>query len=144
MGTRYSLQSRRFVAASPDRVFAAWTDPLELEKWWGPAGVRCISVQIDLRIGGRYRIGNELPDKTVIWIEGVFERIERPRLLVYTWQTDPQSTGREMVTVRLNPQGRGTEVIVHHERIANSALRDQHAHGWEGCLDGLVDFLARS
>lgn len=129
--------------ASPDRVFAAWTDPLELEKWWGPSGVQCISAQIDLRIGGHYRIGNELPDKTVIWIEGVFERIERPRLLVYTWQTDAESTACEMVTVRMNPQGHGTEVIVRHERIANAALREQHTQGWEGCFDGLVEFLTR-
>ena len=144
MRNRFSLESRRFIPASPDRVFAAWTDPLELEKWWGPADVRCISAEIDLRIGGHYRIGNELPDKTVVWIEGVFERIERPRLLVYTWQTDPESTARELVTVRMNPQGHGTEVIVRHERIASSALRDQHTQGWEGCLDGLVVFLTRS
>jgi uncharacterized protein YndB with AHSA1/START domain len=141
MNGRLLLESRKFVAANPDRVFRAWTDPVELAKWWGPAGVRCIAAEIDLRVGGIYRIGNELPDKTVIWIAGVFERIERPNLLVYTWSTDAQSPARELVTVRMNAQADGTEVIVTHERIESQALRDRHAEGWAGCLDGLASYL---
>lgn len=142
MKSHLSLETRRFVPASPERVFAAWTDPAELEKWWGPANVRCISAEIDLRVGGRYRIGNELPDRTIVWIDGVFERIERPTLLVYTWRTAADSPSTEVVTVRMHSQDSGTEVIVTHERIETPALRDQHVHGWEGCLDGLAGYLA--
>ena len=142
MKSGFSLESRRFVAASPERVFAAWTDPVELERWWGPANVRCISAEIDLRIGGRYRIGNELPDKRVVWIEGVFERIDRPSLLVFTWSTAPESSARELVTVRMTAQGQGTAVVVTHERIASEALRDQHGQGWAGCLEGLSVHLS--
>lgn len=137
----YSLERRRCLPASPERIFRAWTDPAELVQWWGPAGVRCIAAELDLRVGGRYRIGNELPDKSIVWIEGEFERIERPSLLVYTWRTDPQSKARERVTVRMNAQGQGTEVVVTHERIASPSRRDQHAMGWTGCLDGLSAFL---
>ncbi|MGH8130383.1 MAG: SRPBCC family protein [Steroidobacteraceae bacterium] len=133
---------RRFIPASPERVFAAWTNPIELEKWWGPANVRCISAEIDLRVGGRYRIGNELPDKTVIWIEGVFQQIQKPNLLVYTWRAGEQSTTTEIVTVRMRSQDLGTEVIVQHECIETPALRDQHRLGWMGCLDGLAGYFA--
>jgi uncharacterized protein YndB with AHSA1/START domain len=142
MNDGFSLDSRRFIPASPERVFTAWTDPVELEKWWGPANVRCISAEIDLRVGGRYRIGNELPDKSIVWIEGEFKRIERPTLLVYTWCTEPGSAARELVTVRMTAQGRGTEVIVTHERIESQALRDRHGEGWNGCLEGLSTYLA--
>jgi len=137
-----SLATRRFVPASPERVFAAWTDPKEVEKWWGPANVRCISAEIDLRVGGQYRIANELPDKAVIWIEGVYERIERPNLLVFTWRVGAESSPTEIVTIRMTAQDRGTEVVVMHERIESPAMGNQHLQGWEGCLDGLVDFLA--
>jgi len=41
------------------------------------------------------------------------------------------------VTVRFEPKGDGTEVIVVHERIADEATRDDHEKGWAGCLDGL-------
>lgn len=138
MSNPHSLETRRFVPASPERVFDAWTRPDELEKWWGPAHVRCISAEIDLRVGGQYRIGNELPDKAVIWIEGVYERIERPNLLVFTWNVGGDSSPTEIVTVRLTAMDRGTEVVVTHEHIESSALRDQHLQGWEGCLDGLI------
>jgi uncharacterized protein YndB with AHSA1/START domain len=142
MTARFALESRRFILASPERVFAAWTDPAQLEKWWGPVDVRCISAAIDLRIGGQYRIGNELPDRSIVWIEGAFERIERPHLLVFSWRTDPETEARELVTVRLTAQGQGTEVVVTHERIESRALRERHGAGWEGCLDGLVAHLA--
>lgn len=141
-GTTESLEIRRWVAASPQRVFTAWTNPLELKKWWGPKNVRCISAEIDLRVGGYYRIGNELPDKTVVLIEGVFEKIEEPGLLVYTWRVDSRPGASERVTVQLLSQGDGTEVIVRHERIQTTTLRDRHMQGWMGCLDGLIEYLA--
>ncbi|MEO8344098.1 MAG: SRPBCC domain-containing protein [Betaproteobacteria bacterium] len=137
-----ALEKRRLISASPKRVFTAWTNPAELKKWWGPENVRCISAEIDLRVGGRYRIANEMPDKTVLWIEGVFEQIEEPSLLVFTWRLDTRSAQIERVTVRLLSQDQGTEVIVRHERISTSALRDQHLHGWLGCLDGLAEYLS--
>ena len=136
-----SLETRRYVTASPERVFDAWTRPDELKKWWGPANVRCIAAEIDLRVGGQYRIANELPDKAVIWIEGVYERIERPNLLVFTWRVGRDSSPTEVVSVRLTALDRGTEVVVTHERIETSALRDQHLQGWEGCLDGLIRYV---
>ena len=142
MSNLLSLETRRFVPASPERVFAAWTDPHELEKWWGPANVRCISAEIDLRVGGQYRIANEFPDKAVIWIHGVYQQIDRPHLLVFTWQVGADSSSMEIVMVRMTAQDRGTEVFVKHELIASSAMREQHLQGWQGCLDGLSNFLA--
>lgn len=139
---KLQLETRRVVAAPPERVLAAWTTPDEMRKWWGPANVKCIAAEIDLRVGGSYRIGNELPDRTVLWIEGEFERIEAPRLLVYTWRVGDKSAADERVTVRFEPHGDGTEVIVKHERIASAELRDQHLNGWNGCLDGLEEYLA--
>ena len=47
-----ALRLARLVPASPERVFRAWTEQAELERWWGPAGVRCRSASIDLRVGG--------------------------------------------------------------------------------------------
>lgn len=31
----------------------------------------------------------------------------------------------------------GTEIIITNEKISSTAVRDQHEHGWYGCLDGL-------
>jgi uncharacterized protein YndB with AHSA1/START domain len=139
-----SLQIQRTIQASPERVFDAWVDPLQMVKWWGPKGVRCLSADVDLRVGGQYRIENELPDGSVLWISGEFEKIARPHLLRYTWQVGSGVTAVEQVTVRFDPGDGGTTVTVLHQRIPGKALRDQHEQGWDGCLSGLLDFFARA
>ena len=136
-----SLDVKAYIPAAPREVFWAWTTPRELKKWWGPANVRCVSAEIDLRVGGEYRIANELPDKSILWISGVFERVEKPKLLVYTWSTDQARAATEKVTVEFRRSGTGTEVCVRHERIKTRALCDQHRQGWHGCLDGLAERL---
>lgn len=141
---RYSVTKRRIVAAPPERVFAAWTEAEQLKAWWGPADVVCPEAVIDLRIGGFYRIANRFADGRLVWISGRFEVVEPPHRLTYTWTLEPADTGlkEERVTVSFEPFGGGTEVVVLHERIPSAALRDGHAAGWEGCLDGLVALFA--
>ena len=136
------LVVRRTIRASPQRVFEAWTTPELLVKWWGPAGVRCPSADVDLQVGGIYRIGNEMPSGDTVWISGEFEHIDPPNELIYTWQVEPARSAPERVTVRFEAHAEGTEVIVVHERIASEPARDQHLAGWNGCLDGLETLLA--
>jgi uncharacterized protein YndB with AHSA1/START domain len=131
------LRIRRVIAAVPERVFAAWTQPELLRQWWGPTGVRCIAAEIDLRAGGAYRIGNQLPDGTVVWISGELELVEPPTRLVYSWRIGDEPVSR--VTVTFTAIGdASTEVTIHHERIHSDAVRDDHERGWHGCLDGLA------
>jgi uncharacterized protein YndB with AHSA1/START domain len=141
-----SLIVRRTIAASAARLFAAWTDPAQLPKWWGPRGVRCSRAEVDLRVGGSYRIANEMPDGSVLWIVGSFERIVPPTELAYTWRLEsgdgPGEGPAERVTVRFVEGDGTTEVIVVHERIADDAARERHEHGWVGCLDGLTEYVS--
>lgn len=137
-----SLVVRRTIRAPADRLFEMWTAPDHVERWWGPKGVRCVGVEIDLRVGGTYRIGNEMPDGSIMWIRGEFERIDPPSELVYTWRID-ESRRDERVTVRFEASGDATDVVVVHERIVDEAARDQHELGWIGCLDGLVAHVER-
>lgn len=135
---------RRMIRATPERLFEAWTEPAQVKQWWGPAEVHCSEAAVDLRVGGAYRIANTMPDGRVLWILGEFEEISPPHKLVYTWRLDPPGAERrERVTVRFEPRGEDTEVIVVHERIVDDASRAMHEYGWIGCLDGLVQFLAR-
>ena len=135
-----TLVARRTIRASPARLFEAWTQPAELRIWWGPRPVTCSSAEVDLRVGGRYRIDNALPNGETITIEGEFQVVEAPYKLVYTWRAglDPQSR----VTVRFEPRGDATEVIIVHEQIATDVVRASHEGGWSGCLDGLERFFA--
>jgi uncharacterized protein YndB with AHSA1/START domain len=133
-----SLVVRRTIRASAARLFEAWTQPAQLLAWWGPKHVRCSGADVDLRVGGAYRIANELPDGRTLVIDGEFEVVEPPHKLVYTWRLGSGAAPAERVTVRFEPRHGETEVIVIHERIADTTTRDGHELGWHGCLDGLA------
>jgi len=131
------LSVTRVIPATAETLFSAWTDPDELKLWWGPKGVQCTFAEIDLKVGGRYRIGNQLPDGSVLVISGEFELVDRPHRLTYTWRLDEGDANAERVSVAFNDHELGTELVVTHELIATPTLRDQHYAGWIGCLDGL-------
>ncbi len=124
-----TLVVRRTINATAEQLFEAWTQPAHLKRWWGPRPVTCVDAEIDLRVGGGYRIANQFPDGRILWIFGEFEVIDPPH---------------ERVTVRFEPRGSATEVIVEHERIPNATTRDRHQQGWDGCLDGLANYLSSS
>ena len=137
-----ALVVKRSFIAAPERVFDAWTQADQLTQWWGPAGVACPHAEVDLRVGGSYRICNRLPGGGLVYIVGEFVRIERPTLLVYSWQLEPGSGETSLVTVRFAAQGCDTALTISHNRIADVHTRDGHERGWSGCLDGLAQFLA--
>ena len=136
-----TLVVRRLIRAKAAILFSAWTEPEQLMGWWGPANVSCPKAEVDLRVGGVYRLANLMPDGRTLWIVGEFLRIEPPRLLVYSWRLEPGEVVTERVTVRFEPAGEATEVVVSHEQILDETKRDQHERGWIGCLDGLAVFL---
>ena len=133
-----ALVVRRTIRARPEALFAAWTDPQQLVRWWGPEGVTCTAAEIDLRVGGRYRIANRMPDGSTLWIAGEFELIDPPSRLIYSWRLEIPEASTERVSVNFVPRDTATEVIVTHERIASVAARTRHESGWIGCLAGLA------
>ena len=72
MATGMALVARRRIRAAPGRVFAAWTEPEPLRAWWGPRPATCSDAEVGLRVGGRFRIVNALPDGGTVIIHGEF------------------------------------------------------------------------
>ena len=138
------LFTSRVVKAGRNRVFAAWTLPDLVKQWWGPPPYTCPHAEIDLRVGGAYRLANLGPDGETIWISGVFTRVEVPTALSYTWKLSTHTTEPSLVHVAFVDHPEGTEVRIHHERFADVAVRDEHALGWQGCLGKLASLAVES
>jgi uncharacterized protein YndB with AHSA1/START domain len=136
------LSLTRIIRAAREKVFAAWTDPKQLVLWWGPGPVICPQAEVDLRVGGAYRIANLDEDGSIVWISGHFERVEAPDRLVYTWMLGDGPGLPTLVTVEFNAHPQGTELVLTHERFTDPALRDMHLQGWGGCIDKLEALLA--
>ena len=61
------LRVTRTFAAPREKVFRAWTDPQALKTWFAPSDKFATRIpELDLRVGGRYRIEMQLEDKNNI------------------------------------------------------------------------------
>lgn len=136
--TDAALRVSRIIDADPERVFDAWTQAEQLRQWSCPEDATITDAQVDLRVGGRYRIlmqGTE----TTHTATGIYKEIERPTRLVFTWdwEESEHTMGETLVTVELKDLGNATEVLITHERFPNREARDAHLEGWESCLNRL-------
>ena len=78
--TTHTLTVRRTFAASRDRVFRAWTDPEELKQWWRlDESYTTPMAEMDLRVGGKYRLAMKPPQGDARIVGGVFREIHPPR-----------------------------------------------------------------
>lgn len=131
----------RQVKANRSRVFRAWTDADELKKWCAPEGLTVSDAQVDLRVGGSYRIEMRAPDGAMHTATGTYREIAAPARLVFTWQWQKPMDGEEgetVVTVELNERAGQTEVVLIHEGFASESGRDNHEKGWTSCTNRLV------
>jgi uncharacterized protein YndB with AHSA1/START domain len=86
------LVLERIFDAPVERVWQAWTDPVEVSKWWGPRGFASPDNKIDLRVGGKYtfsmQAGSEEYVKQVgdgiMYDGGVYKEIVEHKKLVFT------------------------------------------------------------
>ncbi len=142
--TKTALTISRVLRASRQTVFEAWTQPRHLERWSAPEGVTVTSAEVDLRVGGRYRIHMHAPDDKKFTATGTYKEIDPPRRLSYTWMWEEgdHDVGETLVTVEFNDLGGSTEVVLTHERFPNAEATAAHEQGWGSCLNRLETMFA--
>lgn len=136
-----TLEVRRTIAAPREVVFRAWTEPEMLMKWWRvDAGWSTPIAEVDLRVGGRYRLGMLEPGKDGPYVvSGLYREVTPPDKLAFTWTWEgPGAAEETLVTVEFLDQGGSTEVVLTHQNFADENMRDEHQKGWGGCLAQLV------
>ncbi|HEV2316089.1 MAG TPA: SRPBCC domain-containing protein [Thermoplasmata archaeon] len=91
------------------RVFAAYTDPALLSRWWGPKGSTFIVEAMDVRPGGAYRFVQRDPKGQTIVFVGKYLEVRPVTRLVYTFEVE--GMGNEIrATVDLKETGGKTAV----------------------------------
>lgn len=151
--TRRTLEVRRTFAFPRERVFAAWTDPKQLELWMcrDAAAHTVIHHQQDVRTGGRYVLEVRDREKNeVYWGQGVYTEVKPPEKIVFTWNwTKGTQDGEELhpdspetvVTVEFHARGNATEVVLTHGPFGSEHDYKDHQRGWNGCFDILAQTL---
>ncbi len=140
------LSINRFIAAPPERVYAAWTRPDLLKQWFAPLPVTVPKVELDVRVGGSTLIVMRLPDGTELPNRGVYLEVVPNRRLVftdaYTEAWVPAARAFVTVIVTFDPEGAGTRYTA---RVLHWAAADRETHekmgfheGWNQCADQLA------
>jgi len=137
-----SLTLKRQLKAKPDKVYAAWTDPEKILKWFGPDKIDVLSAEADARLGGRFRIVMLGADGEEHDVSGTYLEVVRNEKLVFTWAWCSTPERQSLVTVLIKPDGTGSMLTLIHEQFFDEAARDRHREGWSGCLDKLENYLA--
>jgi uncharacterized protein YndB with AHSA1/START domain len=133
-----SLSIVRTIKASPQKVFAAWTEPKTLKQWMSPSPDMDVAIaETDLRIGGRYRIVMREKDGKEHRVGGVYREILPHERIVFTWAWESSPEEETLVTIELRSLGVVTELTLTHARFTTDKARDMHNHGWVGCLNRL-------
>jgi uncharacterized protein YndB with AHSA1/START domain len=69
------IVSTRVFQAPRELVWQAWAEPKNLEQWWGPRGFTTTTLEMELRVGGKWRIVMHGPDGTDYPNNGVFTEV---------------------------------------------------------------------
>jgi len=140
-----ALRVERNFKASRERLFQALTNAAALGKWFAVAdGFTTPIAEVDLRVGGRYRLGMKPPDDSpVLIVGGVYQLIQPPEKLIFTWAWEAAGADEpeSLVTVEFFDLGDETQVVLTHEQFLTPEVRDQHGEGWQGCFNGLAKAL---
>ena len=138
-----ALYLRRTYAASPARLYEAWTTPEILVAFLGPNDIEARVYEFDARVGGRFHIGMHRSDAEAFHARGEFRELVPGRRIVMTWtweEDDPADEHETLLTLEFSPNGAGADLELTHAQLASLESRERHSEGWNSILDKLVTF----
>lgn len=127
------IEQTYFIAAPPERVWAALTEPGLMARWSGQPA------EYDARLGGRYRLWTD-------YVSGEVVEYEPPRRLAQTWLPSDWTIGNSVVSFTLRPIAGGTELVLVHENVQPEDYEGTQ-EGWNqfyiGALKNMVEAEAK-
>ena len=146
------LSISRLIAAPPARVWAAWSNPEHLAKWWIPAPIECQVVKLDLRPGGGFETRmREGAGPFKPHVEGCFLDVAAERRLVWTtclaegWRPiEPWLALTAIIDFTAEGQGTRYSARVLHKTAEDSRKHEQMGfhEGWGTTIDQLAAHVA--
>jgi uncharacterized protein YndB with AHSA1/START domain len=136
----------RRLKARPQVVFDAITTPEGITHWWGPDAGPVLVAEVDVRVGGRYRVRFRMLDGSEHESCGQYLEVVRPERIVmdWRWTGGMEDSGESRVEIVLRPIPEGTELTFTHSRLADEETRRSHEEGWSGALRKLEAHFAKT
>jgi uncharacterized protein YndB with AHSA1/START domain len=101
-------------------VFEAWTTPELFRQWWVPKslGMSLLSCDMDVRVGGRYRLAFAYGDSEAAFF-GTYQEVTPHSRLVWTNEENDEGS---VTTVTFAEQGDKTLLVMHELYASKEAL----------------------
>jgi uncharacterized protein YndB with AHSA1/START domain len=117
-------------------VFEAWTTPKLFRQWWVPKsiGMSLLSCEMDVRVGGRYRLEFAHGDSQMAFF-GTYKEVTPHSRLVWT---NDESDGGAVSTATFEERG-GKTLLVYHELYPSKKALDANA----GMESGMPETFAQ-
>lgn len=137
----YQMSVRRRMPAPRDVVYQAWIDPEGIREWMCPGDVVSANATLDVRVGGAYRIVMKSREQEHVHT-GVYQVVEPPAKLVFTWLTGDNDPHPTLVTVEFLERGAQSEIVITHERFPQADTMKRYEGGWGTIAEKLATYLA--
>ena len=126
-----TLEMKRVLPSPPSVVFEAFSDAIELAKWWGPKGFTTPSLTFDPRVGAGYRIEMQPPEGEHFYLTGEFLEVDPPARLAYTfvWEDPDPDDVETQVGLSFRDRGASTEVAFMQGPFKTEGRRALHRDG---------------
>jgi uncharacterized protein YndB with AHSA1/START domain len=134
------LTITRIFDAPRSLVFAAWTEPTHLMRWFAPNNFTVPACEMDFRDGGKFRLCMRGLGKDH-WMNGVFREIVEPERIVWSGMLD-NDTNEVLTTVTFAELDGRTRLTVHQTFSIETDSTRGARQGWTETLEHLAEFLA--
>jgi uncharacterized protein YndB with AHSA1/START domain/DNA-binding transcriptional ArsR family regulator len=124
------------IAAPPEKVFAAWTDPKTAAKFIGGPDATVDGLVLEARPGGELYVPMKFADRMVLH-RGEILAVDAPRRLVFTWISQHTMLRTTVVAVDFIAKDGGTDVVLTHEGFVVPEDAKGHTGGWTAILGQL-------
>ena len=111
----------RTVNAPARLVFEAWTKAELFKRWWVPKsyGLNLLSCELDVRVGGQYRLVFQHEDSTMAFFGTYLEVTPHSRLV---WTNEEGGDDQTVTTVTFAEKAGKTLLVVHDRYPSKEAL----------------------
>src|SRR5579864_2938696 len=114
---RHTLKITRIIPAPRKEVFEAWTTAESLKEWICPEGSSVSFIELDVRVGGTFRIELQHAEEGEMVITGIYRECRPPEKLVFTWVSKHTHYRYSLVTLDFLARGEATELILRQTQL---------------------------
>lgn len=145
VGEREIRVEREFDAPR-ERVFAAYTDPELVPRWWGPRETTTVVDEMDPTAGGRWRFVARNPDGSETGFRGVYREVTLPERIVQTFEWEGMPGHVSVDTAVFEDLGDRTRIVsttvFHATEEREGMLESGMERGMNETYDRLEELLA--